>query len=77
MSIGREQPVTSTVRTRYETVIPAEIRERFMIAESTKIAWVVRAEERTEARRQDKSEPDDAFIAASARTHGTTPVHRD
>lgn len=32
----------TTVSSRYQTVIPADIRERFCIREGSQIAWIVR-----------------------------------
>lgn len=36
--------VSSTVSSRYQTVIPAEVREKFTIREGSRIAWVVKDE---------------------------------
>ena len=32
--------ISTTVRSRYQTVIPAEVRDQFAIQEGTRIAWV-------------------------------------
>lgn len=43
MRTRRGPPISSTtVSSRYQTVIPADIRARFCIREGTRIAWVVR-----------------------------------
>lgn len=36
--------VSTTVSSRYQTVIPAEVREKFVIQEGSRIAWVVKDE---------------------------------
>jgi len=43
MSIRHPQPPPSTtVSSRYQTVIPADVRERFCIREGSKILWIVK-----------------------------------
>lgn len=43
MKTRQPPPVSTTaVSSRYQTVIPADVRERFCIREGTRIAWVVR-----------------------------------
>jgi AbrB family looped-hinge helix DNA binding protein len=43
MDTRRPRPVaTTTVSTRFQTVVPTEVRERFMIREGTQIAWIIR-----------------------------------
>lgn len=36
--------VSTTVSSRYQTVIPAEVREKFVIQEGSRIAWIVKDE---------------------------------
>ncbi len=36
--------ISTTVSSRYQTVIPAEVRDQFAIQEGTRIAWVVKDE---------------------------------
>ena len=38
------QSVSTSVSSRYQTVIPAAIREQFCIREGSRIAWVVRGD---------------------------------
>lgn len=37
----RRPAATTTVSSRYQTVIPAEVRRQFLIREGTRISWVV------------------------------------
>ncbi len=40
MNTRRPSHVNTTVSSRYQTVIPSQIREKFMIKEGTQIAWL-------------------------------------
>lgn len=41
MTARRPQPVaTTTVSSRYQTVIPSEIREKFAVREGTRVLWI-------------------------------------
>jgi AbrB family looped-hinge helix DNA binding protein len=43
MTIRRPQPAsTTTVSSRYQTVIPADIREKLCIREGSRIAWIIK-----------------------------------
>lgn len=39
---GQRSVTSTTVSSRYQTVIPSEIREKFTIREGSRIAWIVK-----------------------------------
>lgn len=44
MTTKRPRPIKTTVSSRYQTVIPSEIREKFAIREGSRIAWIDKGE---------------------------------